>query len=205
MTAAGWMATGAVMALVLGLVLVVARGALRRRRGLGGGRTVALDNVALTSHRYGLTGRPDRIIREGEAVIPEEWKSAPQLREWHRAQMGVYFLLIEDQLKVRPSHSFIVLGDGTRHRIENDALLRSWVLGLAGSIRGTETGTLDGNRDAISCAPLVVFQIRRDGNRERVYKLIASGFHSLLSWSGHAVPFLFRNEIFQGESCDCPG
>ena len=36
---------------------------------------------------------------------------------------------------MKPTHGFIVLGDGTRHRIENDELLRSWVLGLAGRIR----------------------------------------------------------------------
>jgi len=49
--------------------------------------------------------------------------------------MGAYFVLVEDQLKVRPSHGFIVCGDGTRHRIENTEELRSWVLDLAGQIR----------------------------------------------------------------------
>jgi CRISPR-associated exonuclease Cas4 len=47
----------------------------------------------------------------------------------------VDFLLIEDQLNVRPSHDFIVCGDGTRHRIENDETLRAWVLELAACIR----------------------------------------------------------------------
>ena len=50
-------------------------------------------------------------------------------------QMGVYFLLIEDQFGVRPPHGFIVLGDGSRHRVENDERLRAWVLALAGQIR----------------------------------------------------------------------
>jgi hypothetical protein len=45
------------------------------------------------------------------------------------------FLLIEDQLGVRPTHGFIVCGDGTRHRVENDQRLRAWVLDLAGQIR----------------------------------------------------------------------
>ena len=49
--------------------------------------------------------------------------------------MGVYFLLIEDQLDVKPPLGFIVCGDGTRHRIENDDGLRAWVLDLAGQIR----------------------------------------------------------------------
>jgi CRISPR-associated exonuclease Cas4 len=135
MTPAGWIAAGALLALALGLLLLLGGRSARHRCGLAGGRTVALDNVTLTSRRYGLTGRPDRLIRERGMVTPEEWKSARQLRGWHRAQMGVYFLLIEDQLKVRPTHGFVVLGDGARHRIENDALLRSWVLDLAGRIR----------------------------------------------------------------------
>ena len=84
---------GAALALLLGLVLVLAGGGLRRCRGLGGGKTVSLDRVTLTSLRHGLTGRPDRLIRTGGTVIVEEWKSARVLRPWHRAQMGVYFLL----------------------------------------------------------------------------------------------------------------
>jgi CRISPR-associated exonuclease Cas4 len=135
MTATPGVAAVAVLALLLGLVLVLAGRGLRRRRGLGAGRTVSLDRVTLTSRRYGLTGRPDRLIRTGGTVIIEEWKSSRSLRPWHRAQMGVYFLLAEDQLRVKPTHGFIVCGDGTRHRVENTAELRAWVLDLAGQIR----------------------------------------------------------------------
>jgi CRISPR-associated exonuclease Cas4 len=108
---------------------------MRRRFGLGEGRTVALDNVTLTSRRYGLTCRPDRLVRTGSAVVPEEWKSS--LRVWpsHRAQLGVAFLVIEDRFKVRPTHGFVVLGDGTRERVENTDDLRAWVLGVADQIR----------------------------------------------------------------------
>jgi CRISPR/Cas system-associated exonuclease Cas4 (RecB family) len=49
--------------------------------------------------------------------------------------MGAYFLLVEDQLGVRPLHDFIVCGDGTRHRIENTDELRAWVLYMASEIR----------------------------------------------------------------------
>lgn len=58
----------------------------------------------LRGRDYGLSGRPDRLIWEGGMVTPEEWKSARTLRLWHQSQMGVYFLLIEDQLHVRPTH-----------------------------------------------------------------------------------------------------
>jgi CRISPR-associated exonuclease Cas4 len=132
---AGWIAVAAVLALLLGLGLVLAGRGMRLRRGLGGGRTVSLDRVTLTSRRLGLTGRPDRLIKAGGIVWPEEWKSAGRLRPWHRAQMGVYFLLIEDQLDVRPPHGFIVCGVGARHRVENTEELRAWVLGMADQIR----------------------------------------------------------------------
>ena len=135
MMAMPWIAVAAVLALLLGLVLMFLGWAMRQRRGLGGGKTVSLDRVTFTSQRLGLTGRPDRLIKADGSIIVEEWKSARTLRPWHRAQMGCYFLLIEEELRIRPSHGFIVCGDGTRHRIENSDELRAWVLDLAGQIR----------------------------------------------------------------------
>ena len=73
---AGWIAVAAVLALLLGLWLVLAGRGMRRRRGLGGGKTVSLDRVTLTSRRLGLTGRPDRLIKTDGTIIVEEWKSA---------------------------------------------------------------------------------------------------------------------------------
>ena len=49
--------------------------------------------------------------------------------------MGCYFLLIEQELRIRPPHGFIVCGDGTRHRIDNTEELRRWVLEVADQIR----------------------------------------------------------------------
>jgi CRISPR-associated exonuclease Cas4 len=136
----------AVLALLVGLWLMVAGRGMRERRGLGGGKTVSLDRVTLTSRRLGLTGRPDRLIKSDGSIIVEEWKSARTLRPWHRAQMGVYFLLVEEQLRIRPSHGFIVCGDGTRHRIENSDDLRAWVLDLAGQIRAARAAVTQPNR-----------------------------------------------------------
>ena len=135
MMATPWAIAVTVVALVLGLLLIMGGRSIRQRRGLGGGKTVSLDRVTLRSHRLGLTGRPDRLVKVNGTIIPEEWKSARSLRPWHRAQMGCYFLLIEEELRIRPTHGFIVCGDGTRHRIENTEELRAWVLELAGKIR----------------------------------------------------------------------
>jgi hypothetical protein len=50
--------------------------------------------------------------------------------------MGVYFLLVEEELRIRPPYGFIVCGDGTRHRIDNTGELRAWVLDLAKGEQG---------------------------------------------------------------------
>ena len=49
--------------------------------------------------------------------------------------MAVHFVVIEEDLGVRSPHGFVVCVDGSRHRIENTAELRAWVLDLAGGIR----------------------------------------------------------------------
>jgi CRISPR-associated exonuclease Cas4 len=126
---------GVALVAILGLALLLAGRLMRWRRGLGRGRTVSLDKLTLTSSRLGLTGRPDRLIKTDGTIIVEEWKSSRQLRPWHRAQMGVYFLLIEEELHIRPPYGFLVCGDGTRHQIDNTEELRNWVIELARQIR----------------------------------------------------------------------
>lgn len=129
----------AALALLVGFLLMLAGRTMRAGRGLAAGRTVSLDQVTLRSQRLGLTGRPDRLIKTEGTIIPEEWKSSRTLQPWHRAQMGVYFVLIEEELKTRPSHGFVICGDGTRHRIDNDEPLRAWVLELANQIRAARS------------------------------------------------------------------
>jgi CRISPR-associated exonuclease Cas4 len=196
---AGSIAAAVVLALLLGLWLVLAGRAMRLRRGLGGGRTVSLDRVTLTSHRLGLTGRPDRLIKTDGTIIVEEWKSARTLRSWHRAQMGVYFLLVEEELRVRPSHGFIASGDGTRHRVENTEDLRAWVLELAGRSgrrrrtyrsRSRSTGSLGNAARAVSvrtagrrgCDPGIGFEY------STLPGLIQSGRASLAIAMGEVTP-----------------
>ena len=49
--------------------------------------------------------------------------------------MGVYFLLAEERFSVKPSHGFLVTGDGRRHRIDNTGELQARVLKMAQEIR----------------------------------------------------------------------
>jgi hypothetical protein len=46
-----------------------------------------------------------------------------------------YFLMVEKELRLRPTLGFIVLGDGTRRRIGNSEDLRVWVLEFASQTR----------------------------------------------------------------------
>jgi CRISPR-associated exonuclease Cas4 len=104
-------------------------------RGLGSGETLALDNVTLYSERLRLVGRPDRIVRQGGSLIPEEWKSAKRVSHGYRLQLGAYFLLIEEEYGERPPFGVVVLGDGSRVKVKNTESLRSEVLAIAESIR----------------------------------------------------------------------
>ena len=114
-----------VIAVVFGLALILSGRRARRHRGLGQGRT-------LYSARFGLSGRPDRIIEGG---IPEDWKSSLRVHKSHIAQLATYFILIEEETGIRPPHGFIVTGDGRREQVPNTPELRAWVLRVAVQIR----------------------------------------------------------------------
>lgn len=130
----GWLIGAALILAGLGWLVVVLAGQGRAERGLGPGETLALDDVPLFSEKYGLVGRPDRIVRAGEFLIPEEWKSAKRVSDGHRLQLGAYFILLEEEYGVRPPHGVVVLGDGSRVEVKNTENLRSAVLAVAEKI-----------------------------------------------------------------------
>jgi CRISPR-associated exonuclease Cas4 len=123
----------AVGLLALVILLVARRG--RAARGLGAGETVALDNVTLFSERLKLVGRPDRIVKQGNRYVPEEWKSSKRVSHGHRLQLATYFILIEEKYGVRPPFGVVVLGDGARVQVQNTEALRAEVLSIAAKIR----------------------------------------------------------------------
>lgn len=126
---AGW------VLLVLGAALVYLAWRGRRARGLGSGETLSLDDVTLFSPALKLVGRPDRIVKTGKTMIPEEWKSAKRINHGHKLQITVYLVLIEAVYGVRPTHGFVVLGDGTRVRVDYEPRLVAEVERNANLIR----------------------------------------------------------------------
>ena len=127
----------AVLTLLLSLSVFLFIFALigRRRAGFGYGKTISHDNVRLSSERYMLRGQPDRIVQRGRRFIPEEKKSGRKMSDSYQAQLGVYFVLVEEEYGVRPPYGFIILRDGERVKVKNTRKLRAWVIDMAEQIR----------------------------------------------------------------------
>jgi CRISPR-associated exonuclease Cas4 len=166
------LALATVLAL-LGLLLIVMARRTREGRGLGSGESIALDDVVLYSERLRLVGRPDRIVRAGGHLIPEEWKSSKRVSDGHRLQLGAYFLLIEEEYGVRPPYGVLVMGDGTRVEVENAAELRSRVLAIAELIRERRRIL----RDEIPVRPIAA-KCRACGHRINCKQAITKGHFS---------------------------
>jgi CRISPR-associated exonuclease Cas4 len=130
-----WLLVVALVVGLLGWLLVVLSTRRREGRGLGPGETVALDDVTLFSERLLLIGRPDRLVRTEDGLIPEEWKGSQRVHPSHQAQLGTYFLLVEEKYGERPPYGVAVLSDGRRVRVENTEELRSEVLAVAAKVR----------------------------------------------------------------------
>ncbi len=140
------------LALIIGLLLILSGRATRTRHGLTQGRTLALDNRTLYSATYGLAGRPDRILA---GYVPEEWKPGSRVYPSHRAQLGTYFILIEEVHGIRPTHGFIGLRETKKLvRIENTPELRAWVLSVAEQVRAVKRNpqaVIQVNQPAAKC------------------------------------------------------
>ena len=121
----------------------------RKSRGSGPGKPLALDDLVMVSERLKIVGRPDRIVRHGQFLIPEEWKpSARRIYPGHRLQVGAYCLLIEEEFGVRPPHGVVVLAEGKRVEVENSDELRAEVLSVAEKIREHRRNIERGNSGA---------------------------------------------------------
>jgi CRISPR-associated exonuclease Cas4 len=90
----------------------------------------------LFSDRHKIVGRPDRLVRQGEFLVPEEWKpSAKRIYHGHRLQVAAYCLLVEEQFSRRPPHGVVVLAGGKRVEVPFTDELRAEVLSIAEKIR----------------------------------------------------------------------
>jgi len=103
--------------LLLALILLFLSGRQRRRAGLPGGRVIYTDTRAwgavekpLYDADLGLTGKPDYILQQMDAIIPVEVKTSrtPEAPyDSHIYQVAVYCLLIKKTYGRRPPYGII--------------------------------------------------------------------------------------------------
>ena len=89
------------------------------------------------SARYGLSGRPDAVLLEGDVHIPVEVKTGRTPRGplfSHILQIAAYCLLMEEEYGKAPPHGVIRYGDGS-HDIEYNDDLKRLVLQKMGEMR----------------------------------------------------------------------
>ncbi len=102
-------------AAVLFLIAVIT--ILTRKRGLPKGMLIYDDlrddgtpAKPFFSARYGLAGKPDMILRDGDRIIPVELKHSPgrdRPYPGHMLQLAAYCLLIEEHYGIRPEYGII--------------------------------------------------------------------------------------------------
>lgn len=128
--------------LLLSLKMSSAARSMRLRYGLPDGDALYSDlsgsGKILRSERYGLTGKPDYIIREGRHVIPVEVKSteAEEPYRSHQLQLAAYGLIMEDICRRDVPYGYLVYGN-RRYRIEINDDLRAEVLRALDDMRRT--------------------------------------------------------------------
>ncbi len=93
------------------------------------------------STRYGLSGRPDAVLLEGDLHIPVEVKTGRTPRGplfSHILQIAAYCLLMEEEYGKAPPYGVIRYGDGS-HDIEYNEDLKRLVLQKMGEMRACVT------------------------------------------------------------------
>ncbi len=135
----------------------------RRKYGIHDGKVIYSDLVRpakpLFSKRFGISGKPDYIIKDKDNVlIPVELKSgrAKQPHRGHVLQLAAYCLLIEETYSKTVPYGILVYGDGKQHLIKFDDALRKDLLSTVEEMRmcwngGHPTRNHNSKRKCSSC------------------------------------------------------
>ncbi|MGP6206979.1 Dna2/Cas4 domain-containing protein [Cuniculiplasma sp. SKW3] len=98
------------------------------------------EGKVLVSRKHLLSGKPDKIVRHGNIIIPFEYKSGiaqEEPKHTHVLQMGVYFIILSDLYSDYEIGYGILQYSNKRFQIENTPELRDEVLSKAEVIRRT--------------------------------------------------------------------
>ena len=123
-------------------VIVYLRGR-RRITALPPGKIVCGDlqskGTVLKSLRYRVSGKPDMVVRNGNSVIPYEYKSsrASVPRGGHLLQMAAYFLILEENHPDLGVPYGVIKYQDSAFRVRNTMKLRSDLLHAMEEMRHT--------------------------------------------------------------------
>ena len=119
----------------------------RAQVGLSSGTIETTDDSAeraptLRSRRHGLVGRPDQLIRVGNALIPVEQKpTVRRLHQSHILQVAAQCLLVQEVYRIRPPYGIVVLAGGSRHEVEFSPALELRLLDTMARMRAMVDAT----------------------------------------------------------------
>lgn len=142
-----YVAVTGLLALLVGTVLIyvlLTRWCRRQRAEIGlanepihSSDDSAVPALTLRSLRYGLTGRPDQLVRVGSALVPVEQKpTGRRLQPSHVLQVAAQCLLVQEEYGVRPPYGLVVLAEGVRQRVEFSPELERRLLDTMAQMRG---------------------------------------------------------------------
>lgn len=117
---------------------------MKDKYGLGPERIIYVDHEAsrpklFVSRKYGLRGRPDLVLLDGESHVPVEMKSGRTPRGplfSHILQMAAYCLLIEGEYGKPPPFGLIKY-EGAQHEIEYNEDLKALLLAKLAEMRAS--------------------------------------------------------------------
>ena len=133
---------------VLALVLFALSRRVRTRIGIPAGEIFYQDlggqpfqAEVLRSSLWGISGKPDCLIRTAEGVVPLEFKrskKAPARGEVypnHRIQNLAYCALVEDQMQVRVPYGLVIYAGQQVRRVEYTDASRTWLAQVIDEVR----------------------------------------------------------------------
>ena len=140
----------------LSVIMEYKASALRGRLKLPSGEVILVDDLTkgktLYSEKYGISGTPDLIIKEGEHYIPVEIKTGRVPRGplfSHIMQLAAYCLLVEENYGTPPPYGILKYGS-VMHEIEWNEDLKNLLLKKVAEMRNVmKTGDVHRNHNRV--------------------------------------------------------
>lgn len=111
----------------------------------------------MQSRNFGLSGKPDKVVKNGMNIIPYEYKStdANTPREGHMLQMAAYFVILEENYPGLNVEYGVLKYKNCAFRIENDPRLRGELFRIMDRMRsnlGEPNRNHDSPRRCVYCS-----------------------------------------------------